>query len=70
MRTRRAEIPSFTREGNEEIITALRTSDPRKSMLENSAIKVLINSFRNDLAQEAEILFICIGIDILVLLEM
>ena len=70
MSTRRAEESSLTREGNEEIITALRTSDPRKTMLENSAIKVLINSFGDDLAQEAEIFFIFIGIDILVLLEM
>jgi hypothetical protein len=68
--TRRAEASCFTREGNEEIITALRTSDPCASMFQNSTVEVLINSFGDDLAQEAEIFFICIGVDILVLLEM
>ncbi|OGF67443.1 MAG: hypothetical protein A2Y62_18270 [Candidatus Fischerbacteria bacterium RBG_13_37_8] len=69
MSTGRAEISSFTREGNEEIIAALRTSYPRKSMFQNSTVKVLINSFGDDLSQEAEILFIFFRIDVFVLLE-
>ncbi|OGF62158.1 MAG: hypothetical protein A2Y62_20190 [Candidatus Fischerbacteria bacterium RBG_13_37_8] len=61
--TGRAEASCFTREGDEEIITALRTSYPRKPVFENSTIKILINSFSDDLSQEAEILFIFFGID-------
>lgn len=68
--TRRAEASSFTREGDEEIITALRTSYPCESVLENTAVKVLINSFRDDLSQEAEIMFVFIGVDIFIFLEM
>jgi hypothetical protein len=67
--TRRAEASCFTREGNEEIITALRTSDPCASMFQNSTVEVLINSFGDDRAQEAEILFIFFRIDVFVLLE-
>src|SRR4030043_903158 len=50
LRTGRAEASCFTREGDEEIITALRTSYPRKPVFENSTIKILINSFSDDLS--------------------
>ena len=58
------EEPCFTGESNEEIIAALRTSNPRKPVFQNSTIKIFINSLRDDLTQEAEILFICIRIPV------
>ena len=67
---RRAEESCFTREGDKEVLAALRTADSSEAMFENSTIKIFINGFRDDFTQETELFFIFIRIDIFVFLEM
>jgi len=61
---------SFTGESNEEILAALRTADSCEAMFKNSAIKIFVNSLRDDLTQETIMFFMFIRIDVLIFLEM